>query len=379
MTEAAGFLDRVQRFAQGPVAAAVPDWTAEAAPGLGALRREAAALGLTGVTVPAAQGGQGHGFATLAAACETLAAVDFGVAMSLVNTQNVGLRLCLSAPDALRETYLPRLLSGEISACTALTEPGAGSDFAAITTRATRDGTTWRLSGEKTWIVNGRHAGLAVVFAQTAERGDARGIGGFLIDLDRPGVRRYPLDSGFPQIAMGTGGFHLDAARAEALLLPPGAAFKAILTEINAARTYVAAMCTAMLAAAATQAADYGARRHSFGAPLDQHAAWRQPLGAAQTDLAAARALTARATALIEAGADAQLAAAQAKIAAVETAQRHIPQMLHAMGAEGLRRAYCFTRHLGAAQIAGFTDGATGILRDRVARLTRSGTDTSTR
>jgi alkylation response protein AidB-like acyl-CoA dehydrogenase len=308
-----------------------------------------------------------------------LAAADFGFAMSLINTQNVGLRLCLSAEASIRDQYLPRILSGDISACTALTEPGAGSDFGAVTTRATETASGWRISGEKTWIINGRHAGLAVVFAQCSETGGASGIGGFLVDLDRPEVRRYAIDAGFAQTSMATGGFVLNDVTAEALLLPPGGAFKSILTEINAARTYVAAMCNAMLGAAITQAAEYGARRQSFGKSLDQHAAWRQPLGTAQTDLAATRALTARAVDLIADGADAQLAAAEAKIAAVEAAQRHIPHMLHAMGAVGLLPDYCFTRHIAAAHIAGFTDGATSILRDRVARLTRSDAGNSKR
>ncbi|OED48737.1 acyl-CoA dehydrogenase [Rhodobacteraceae bacterium (ex Bugula neritina AB1)] len=343
------------------------------------LFRMAAAIGLTGVTTPKEFGGQGHSFATLVVVCEILAAVDFGFAMSLVNTQNVGVRLCRSASDAEQSRYLPRILAAEISACTALTEPGTGSDVAAIATRATQTARGWRLTGEKTWIVNGRHAGLAVVFAQSSNAGDADGIGGFLVDLDRAGVRRYPVDSGFAQTSMGTGGFVLEDVAAEALVLPPGTAFKSILTEINAARTYVAAMCNAMLGAAIAQAAGYGAKRRSFGNPLAHYAAWRHPFGAAETDLAASRALTARAVDMIVEGADAQLAAAEAKIAAVQAAQLHIPQMLHAMGAAGLKPEYCFARHLAAAQVAGFTDGATSILRDRVARLTRSKTDTPKR
>jgi alkylation response protein AidB-like acyl-CoA dehydrogenase len=378
MSDSQGFVARVRAFAQDPMAHAASGWS------MGdhldrSLFREAASIGLTGITIPREYGGLGHGFATLVAACETLAAVDFGFAMSLVNTHNVGLRLCISAGEATRDSYLPRLLSGEISACTALTEPAVGSDFAAIATRATETPGGWRITGEKTWIVNGRHAGLAVVFAQCSDAGRADGIGGFLVDLDRPGVTRYPIDSGFAQTSMGTGGFVLEDVTAEALLLPPGGAFKSILTEINAARTYVAAMCNAMLGAATAQVADYGATRRSFGIPLADHAGWRHPLGAAETDLAASRALTARAVDLIVAGADTQLAAAEAKIAAVEAAQRHIPQMLHAMGATGLRPEYCFTRHLAAAQVAGFTDGATSILRDRVARLTRARTQTTKR
>ncbi|WP_050930362.1 acyl-CoA dehydrogenase family protein [Aestuariivita boseongensis] len=367
------FLTRLRAFAQGSVAAAAPRWSLGDAPDP-ALYREAADIGLLGTTVPATHGGQAHDFATLVAACQTLAAVDFGFAMSLVNTHNVGLRLCLSAGDALRDRYLPQILKGEISACTALTEPGAGTDFAAITTQAVETETGWRLNGGKRWIINGRHAGAAMVFAQCKSMGDASGIAGFFVDLSLPGARRFAIESGFSQSSMGTGGFELTDVEvgAECLLLPPGTAFKAILTEINAARTYVAAMCDAMLGAAIDEAAAYGAQRMSFGQTLDQHPSWRQPLGAAQADLAASTALTAQAVARITEGADAQLTAAQAKITAVETAQRHLPALLHAMGAAGLEPERCFTRHLAAAQIAGLTDGATSILRDRVARLTQA-------
>lgn len=366
------FLERVRAFARGPVSDAAPDWSMGKTP-KPQLFKTAARLGLTGVMTPVEHGGLGYGFTTLAKACEALAAVDFGFAMSLVNTQNVAFRLSKSASVRVQDTYLPGLLGGKISACTALTEPSAGSDFAAVTTRATQTAEGWKISGEKRWIINGRHAGLAMVFAQCGQAGDASSIAGFLVDLNQPGVRRYPIDTVFSQTSMGTGGFVLEdvAVPADCLLLPPGGAFKSVLIEINAARAYVAAMCNAMLEATILQAADYGAHRESFGAPLGQHQAWRAPLGAAQADLAASRALTAGAVALIEADDDAQLAAAQAKIVAVEAAQRHIPNMLHAMGAAGLSSDFCFSRHLGGAQIAGFTDGATSILRDRVARSTQ--------
>ncbi|GAB5512169.1 MAG: acyl-CoA dehydrogenase family protein [Hyphomicrobiales bacterium] len=372
------FLERVAQFATGPVADAAPGWSLGDDPDP-ALTRVAGSIGLTGITTPVEHGGLGLRFDTLVAACEALAAVDFGFAMSLVNTQNVCARLCLSAPEQLRDTYLPRILSGDLHACTALTEPGAGTDFAAITTRATQTAAGWRISGEKTWIVNGRHAGLAIVFAQCGTPGDAAGIGGFLVDLEQPAVRRFPLHSGFAQSSMGTGGFAMQDAATSDPILPPGGAFKSILIEINAARSYVAAMCNAMLGAAIEQARDYGARRLSFGKSLAHYASWRDPLEAAEADLAASRALTTIAVTKIENGEDAQLAAAQAKITAVETAQRHLPQMLHAMGAEGLLPQYCFTRHMAAAQIAGFTDGATSFLRTRVARLTQTDTQTSKR
>ncbi|MCL4132418.1 UNVERIFIED_CONTAM: hypothetical protein GTU68_006267 [Idotea baltica] len=140
--------------------------------------------------VPVGLGGKGFDFSTRAAACGLLAGSDFGFAMSLVNSHNIALRLCEAGMEEARERYQPALLAGQMSACTALTEPGTGSDFAAIRTTAQMTDTGWVLEGEKAWIINGRHAGLSIVYAQCAEIGDSNGIGAFLVDLTAPGVER---------------------------------------------------------------------------------------------------------------------------------------------------------------------------------------------
>lgn len=125
-----------------------------------------------------------------------------------------------------------------------------------------------------------------------------------------------------------------------------------------------------MLRQAITDVAAYGAHRHSFGKPLNVIASWQASLSAAEAALHASQTLTVQAIDLVNTGRDAQLAAAQAKIEAVTCVQRHLPELLQLMGAEGLRPEHTFSRHIAAAQIAGFTDGATNILKDRVARLT---------
>ncbi|MGB7318878.1 MAG: acyl-CoA dehydrogenase family protein [Planktotalea sp.] len=365
------FLDRVASFAAEHITPAAAGWS------MGgdldaSIYEMAGQFGILGMRVPQSFGGQGVDFTTLASACSILAGADFGFAMSLVNTHNIALRLSEIASDTQKQRYLPSLLNGKISACTALTEPGAGSDFAAVTTKASKTDTGWLLNGEKTWIINGRHAGLSIVYAQCRAIGDAGGIGAFLVDLNAKGVTRYAIDSSFAQSSMGTGGFTLQDVEVEhdALLIAPGTAFKAILTEINGARTYVAAMCNGMLGKAVVDVATYGTQRTSFGKPLNAIPSWQAALSEAQTALDTSQTLTARAIDLVNTGHDAQLAAAQAKIEAVTCAQRQLPELLQLMGAEGLRPEHPFARHIAAAQIAGFTDGATNILKDRVARLT---------
>ncbi len=364
------FLDQVKAFAEQVILPAASDWSMGARPD-DAIYERAAQVGILGMQVPQAFGGFGLDFTTRAAACRILAGADFGFAMSLVNTHNIALRLSEIAPDVLCQRYIPGLLSGKMSACAALTEPGTGSDFAAVTTKATQTQTGWVLNGEKTWIINARHAGLSIVYAQCGTIGDANGIGAFLVDLNAPGVRRYAIDSSFAQTSMGTGGFVFENVELtqDAWLIAPGTAFKAILTEINGARTYVAAMCNGLLARAIHDAAAYGAHRQSFGKPLNAIPSWQAGLSAAKDALDASEATTAQATELVNAGQDAQLLAAQAKIDAVTAAQKHLPELLQLMGAEGLRPEHVFCRHIAAAQSAGFTDGATNILKDRVDRL----------
>lgn len=335
-----------------------------------AVALRAAEIGLTRMELPIAVGGLGLGFRKKVEAFSIIAAADFGLAMSLVNTHNVAKRIALTAPEAVARALLPDLVSGRSAACTALTEPSAGSDAAAMRCMARRIDGGWLLDGEKTWIVNGRHASLSIVYAQTGEHGDGNGIAAFLVDLTNPCCDRHPVESGFSQASIGTGGFRLNRyfAPNEHAILPAGTAFKAILSEINGARIYVAAMCCAMVSAGLRLARNHGETRQTFGKPLNEHPTWREPLARCATQLAAAWALVEAAIVATENGADTRHLAAAAKVNAVALAQDQLPALLHAMGAEGLQDVYPFTRHIGAAQIAALTDGSTAMLLDRLAR-----------
>ena len=367
------FLTRVEEFVAETVAPASVSWSRGDAPG-NAHFLAASALGLTSLELPESAGGLGFDFQTKAAVGDRLAAADFGFAMSVINTHNVALRLCRSADAELCGRFLTPLLNGQFSACTALTEPGAGSDVASLTTTATVTDDGWMLQGEKSWIVNARHANVAIVYAQCRQIGDGNGIGAFVVDLTAKGVTRYAIDSVFAQTSIGTGGFTLDevAVASNQLILPPGTAFKAILSEINEARIYVAVMCNAMLREAIRQTARYGDERRTFGRTLNQHASWQQLIDDAEHALTQSQQETERAIVGL-ADSNIQLLAINAKLKAVDTCQQHLPMLLHAMGAEGLRAQYCFSRHIAATQLAGFTDGANHMLRQRAAQLIRKG------
>jgi alkylation response protein AidB-like acyl-CoA dehydrogenase len=334
----------------------------------------AGAAGLLGLEVPEAHGGLGLSFGCKRQVAEILAGADFGLAMSVINTHNVANHLArMAAPDVARR-FVPALLSGHRTGCTALTEPGAGSDFSAITTLARRVGDEWQLDGRKAWIVNATHADVLVVYAQTEPGHGARGIAAFVVDGSRGGFVREARADSTAARSIDAGGFVLQGyrARADELLHPPGEAFKAALASINGARAYVAAMCCGMVQESLRVASAYGAQRHTFGEPLHEHQGWRWSLADAAIDLAAARLMVDAAAALIDDGSDAQTAAAQAKVFATRMAGRHIAALMHAMGAEGLREQHPLLRHLVAAQVATLTDGSTEMLLDRVARGLRN-------
>jgi alkylation response protein AidB-like acyl-CoA dehydrogenase len=365
---------RAATLAHTRITPLAPTWERERRIGREVLA-EAVDLGLTRLQVPASHGGLDFSFQCKARVAEVLAAGDFGFCMSWINTQNVAALLARKAQPAVAARYVDDLVAGHRLGCTALTEPGAGSDFAAITTTATRlpatAGGGWRIDGAKAWITNAAEADVVVLYAQTEPGSGGRGIAGFVVDGRRAGFIRQPGYALGGQHTIGTGGFTLEGyvASDDELLHPPGQAFKAALGSINGARTYIAAMCCGMVGEALRVAQAHGAQRHSFGVPLQAHQGWRWRLAEAASELAACRAMVAQAAEAIDAGADAQLPAAQAKLLSTRMADRQLPALAQAMGAEGLREHHPFARHLMGARVANFVDGSTEMLLERIAAV----------
>ena len=332
--------------------------------------RVAASFGLTGIQVGHEHGGFGAPYSTKAKLAQRLASVDFGVSMAVINSQNVADDLSRWLPAAVSKRWVPGLLSGELIGCTALTEPGAGSDFSAVTTRAVQTADGWRLQGEKAWIINAKIADVFLVYAQTQPDAGAAGIAAFVVEATRPGFERSSDTFTSAAALSGTGGFRLQGyvAQADEMLHAPGLAIKRALESINGARVYVAAMCVGMLQESLRIAHAYGQHRQTFGQPLAQHQGWRWMLAEAAVDLEAASALVQCAAQAIDEGSQSQDLAAKAKVFATRAAQRHLPSLLHAMGAEGLRDSYPLLRHVAAAQVATLVDGSTEMLLERISK-----------
>lgn len=334
----------------------------------------AAEAGLTGLTAPGADGGRALGPVALTRVMEEIGAVDLGVAFSLAVHNNLVGAVARRAGYDLRARYLDDLVAGRRLGAFLLTEPGVGSDAAAITTtaRPAADGSGgWVIDGAKAWVSNGAEASVLSVYATTEAGAGHRAVAAFLVDADTPGVERvspYPLIGAH---SLGTAEFLFENCRVgpEALFVPAGQGFRAAMEGIDLARVLVGAMCCGMLDAGLEVARHYVSGRNAFGQALSGFQAVQFSLADVATDLEASRLLTYRAAQLLAAGdGSAAVAAAHAKKFATRAAERGLAACMQVMGAAGARRHHCLPRHLTGARLTHYLDGATEILDVVIAR-----------
>lgn len=365
-------VDQAAAFGAAQVAPNAAGWERERRAPTEVLKA-AADAGLLPIEVPESYGGAGAGYFAKLRIAEELSRFDMGFAFAMVNTQNVAARLAVRAPKSIADRYVPGLVRAEIFGSSALTEPGRGSDFAAIETVAQKVEGGWRLTGEKAWITNGAHSDVILTYAQTEPGARGRGIGAFVVDAGSDGFTRLPAYALMGGHSFGIAGFRLDKVFVpdDGLLQPPGDGFKKALRSVNEARTYVAAMCCGMVAESLRIALGYLEGRQAFGAPLLDKQGLRWLLADVATDLEAARLLTYRAADALENEDDSSVAlhAAHAKKFAARVATTRILDCLQALGANGLKDDVPLGRHLAAAKFAHYADGTTEIQNERIAAL----------
>lgn len=329
--------------------------------------RKAIHQGFGGLDLHRDYGGSGISFSQKLGVCEELSRGCMPFTFSLINTGNIAAKM-IESQNPQHRMHVAPLTQGELFGATALSEPGAGSDFAAIKTTATKTDDGWLINGSKGWITNAEIADLFVTYVQTDASKGWRGIACFLIDARKEGFRRGEIYDIVGGRAIGAGEFHLENYFVDEkdMLAPPGDAFKLAMDLINGARVYVAAMCCGLMASSLDQAIAYTRQRTSFGQAIIDHQGLRWSLVDVATDLEALRALTYQAGEKIDAGADATAAAAYAKKFAGRVAVPAITACIQAMGANGLKREFPLGRHLTSAKIAAFTDGSTEMMNERI-------------
>ncbi len=363
------FLNSAIKFAENEVAPYAQSWEDRMHMPVDTLRA-ASRAGFAGLEVPQTFGGLGGRFRLKLRLAEEMSRHCFAFTFSLINHMGLAGKIARHAPDELARQYLPQMLTGDVIGCTALSEPGAGSDFAAIKTTAHKIDKGWIINGEKAWITNAAAADLMLLYAQTDPALGWRGIAGFLVDAREEAVTRQPPFQIMGGHAIGVGGFVLNDhfVPDAAMVSLPGDGFKAAMNSVNAARTYVAIMCCGMTEAAIRLAASHATDRPAFGATVADFQGLRWELADAQTDVEAARLLAYRAALSVEAGTDAQIHAAHAKKFAARMADRHLARCMQVMGAAGLMRHHPIARHMACARIANYVDGTTEIQNERIAQ-----------
>jgi cyclohexanecarboxyl-CoA dehydrogenase len=230
---------------------------------------ELGAAGLLGLQVSESAGGQGGDALAVGIACEELAYADPAVAYLAFAANVSNALLATYGSDDVRDRWVSRGVAGEAVICLALTEPGAGSDAASLTTRATRVDGGWQIRGEKTSITQAVHADLAIVVAQTEPALGARGIATFLVEMDHPAVTTRAIrDPGFKPLGRGSIYFDGVFVPDSHVLGEIGRGFALVMREFDLSRTLIALMNIGTAHRALDMAIEYSKQRKTFGRPL---------------------------------------------------------------------------------------------------------------
>jgi cyclohexanecarboxyl-CoA dehydrogenase len=260
-------------------------------------------LGLLGLRVPAAYGGQESDFVTFGIAMEEIGRGDFSCTYGIQLAGLAGEILGRSATEEVRTRWLPPTARGEAVVALALTEPGAGSDAANLACRAERDGDHYVLTGEKSGISLGMVAQAAIVFARTDPAGRARGVSAFLVPLDLPGVSRSPLrDMGTRAIARAVLAFDHVRVPASHRLGEEGTGFYQVMQGFDYNRIGIALACLGVAQQSVEETIAYVKDRKAFGGAIARFQGVSFPIAEAATHLEACRWLCYRALWLADRG-----------------------------------------------------------------------------
>jgi alkylation response protein AidB-like acyl-CoA dehydrogenase len=327
-------------------------------------------MGLLGMLIGERHGGGGVDPLTYCLAVEEIsrACPSLGVTMSVTNSV-CAWPIDRFGADEVKGRVLPELAAGALGGF-CLTEPGSGSDAAAMKTTARRDGDSWVLDGEKAWITNAGVAKWFVTLAKTDPGGGKRGISAFAVPADAPGFTVGAPEEKLGLKASRTATVYFEGCRIPAgnLLGSEGQGFKIALATLDHSRLGIAAQSIGIHRRALELATSYARDRVQFGVPIAEHQAIRFKLATMATELAAARALTHYAALRSERAADAGRLASEAKAWASEAANRACWEALQIHGGNGFCEDYEIARLYRDVRVTTIYEGTSEMQRLVVAR-----------
>jgi hypothetical protein len=358
--------DAVREFARGRIIPNAERWS-EAGQFPLDLLPELAALGLTGLAVPAELGGAELDTLTIALVMEELGAADGSVALTIAahNSLCIG-HVLVAATDEQKRRWLPPLARGEYLGAWALTEPASGSDAIAVQSRVRNEGEGYVIDGTKQFITNGSLAGFAVVIAGAGERR----LSAFGVARGTPGFRAGKRERKMGLHASDTAQLVLEDCRVAATerIGADGEAFADVKRVLDKGRIGIGALAIGLGRAALDTAIAYAKQRRQFGRAIAEFEMTQWKLSAARTDLDAARLLVHRAAALADRGAAFGVAASKAKLFATESASRAANDCLQILGGYGYLRDYPVERIVRDARLMEIGEGTSEVQRLVIAK-----------
>lgn len=362
-----------REFALNEIAPFIAEWD-EQAHFEPSIVRKMGDLGFLGMLIPEEYEGLGMDTSTYLIALEEIAVVDASTAvlMSVHNSLPTQMILRFGSEEQ-KKRFLPPMARGEILGAFALSEPEAGSDAAALTTQAIRDGDSWILNGTKSWVTSGNHAGAILTMARTdtqKDRKGARGIGTFIVTPDLPGFHVGKKEDKLGLRSSPTVQLTFDNLRvpAENLLGQPHMGFIYAMQSLENGRLGIAAQAVGIARAALEAATAYAAERHQFNRPIREFQAIQFKLADMATRIAASRTLIHAAARAKDRGENVKQATSMAKLFASETAMFATNQAVQIFGGYGYVKDYPVERLFRDAKVTEIYEGTSEIQRIVIAR-----------
>jgi alkylation response protein AidB-like acyl-CoA dehydrogenase len=333
--------------------------------------RKLAEMGCCGILVPEEWGGAGLDTISYVLMLEEVARVDAALATLLgVTNGAVSVPLLGFGTEAQKKEYLKRLATGEMLGAFCLTEPQAGSDAAAIQTRATREGSVYKLNGTKTWVTNGGKAGAYIVFAKTNPEAGGKGITAFLVEPDFPGFRVTRYEDKMGQRTSVSAEIALNDCQVpvENRLGEEGQGLKIALSTLDGGRIGIGALAVGLAQGAFEEAVRYAKERRAFGKSISEFQAIQWMIADMQTEIEAARGLVYYAAWLKDSGARMGSQASRAKLYASEMVNRVVYKAVQIHGSMGYSREMPVERMYRDARVVSIYEGTSEIQRIIIAR-----------
>ncbi len=324
-------------------------------------------FGMFGLVIPEEHGGMGLGNMAYSRTLQEVAKYDASVAVTIGAHSSIGMRgLLLFGTDDQHERYYEKLASGEMIAAYCLTEPGAGSDAAAVATTAVRDGNDWILNGNKLWITNGGIADFFTVFAKTPEEGGRGKMTGFIVTSDMDGFSIGPHEDKMGLRASSTTTVHLDNVRVpnNNVLGEVGQGFKVAMAILNSGRTGLGGGSVGAMKHLIEMSTLQANERKTFGQPISSYQLIKKKVARMVVDCYTAEAVVTMVGGLIDAGyKEYQVEAAISKVYATECLWKTADEALQIAGGNGFMREYPYERIVRDCRINRIFEGTNEILR----------------